>query len=52
LRVKLRGEKSIYSLIDLSQIKQGRLGEHLLKKSWEELADKAYWKQPHNAKNL
>jgi hypothetical protein len=26
LRVKLRGEKSIYSLIDLSQIRQGRLG--------------------------
>lgn len=52
LKVKLRGEKSIYSLLELSKIKQGRLGEHFLKKTWEDLADRAYWKQPHNPKNL
>lgn len=38
--------------MELSDIKQGKLSDHLMKKSWSALASNSYWRQPHNIKAL
>lgn len=52
LRRNIQGEKSIYSIVELSEIKQGKLSDHLMRKSWESLPSNAYWRQPHNIRSL
>lgn len=52
LKMKLKGEKCIYSLMELSEIKSGSLADHFLKKSWEDLAEKAHWKHPYKSKSI
>ena len=50
LKVKLNGERTLYSLVELKEIRQSRLGEHLKRRSWEDL--KTHYRQPSNFKNL
>jgi hypothetical protein len=51
-KMKLKGEKRIYSLLELSEIISGSLADHFLKKSWEDLAEKAHWKHPHKSSDI
>jgi hypothetical protein len=48
----MEGEKSIYSLMETSKIRKGRLSEHLMRRGWEQLASEAFWKQPFRLKNI
>lgn len=52
MKNKIKGENSIYSLIQESSIKLTKLSEYLRRGSWNDLPSKSFYHQPYSLKQL
>jgi hypothetical protein len=52
MKNKIKGENSIYSLIQESDIKMTKLSEYLRRGSWNDLPTKSFYRQPYSLKKL